>query len=411
MFQKDYKEYMNMIKPDAYLVEAMVEEQSKSKVGTPAKILKVAAAVFAGMFLLFGGTVAVDAATDGGIKKLLGIKDSIRTGEVETEFLLVEPTEEQPYGIFMGNQIAEDGTSTTVIKTTDDAPIFTCAVVDDEGIWSFQIAYQFMGDETKEEVAKKVYWQFTQMFKNYKIKETMVEEIVEQLEAAKQEIGKGTDLQDGCAMGMQLAIDDLKAGEYVVPVKEKELEAEIVTAVIKELEEAPVFSCYFNMNDGNRSFDISCSLKYCNTKEEIAWKVYVYLTRALEQCRTNNPLRKEVIGKLELVKQEIGTGTDLQDGSAMGVQLMIDDLTANTGRKRVMEHAIMDTNDTDGDGDVYEVLGYSFFNFDFDAMKQVTEETGQKEFVVEAIAGIPGKYRVRVEYYEPGLLYYLEPME
>ena len=25
--------------------------------------------------------------------------------------------------------------------------------------------------------------------------------------------------------------------------------------------------------------------------------------------------------------------------------------------------------------------------------------------------GIPGKYRVKVEYYEPGLLYYLEPME
>jgi len=411
MFQKDYKEYMNMIKPDAYLVEAMVEEQSKSKVGTPAKILKVAAAVFAGMLLLFGGTVAVDAATDGGIKKLLGIKDSIRTGEVETEFLLVEPTEEQPYGIFMGNQIAEDGTSTTVIKTTDDAPIFTCAVADDEGIWSFQIAYQFMGDETKEEVAKKVYWQFTQIFKNYKIKETMVEEIVEQLEAAKQEIGKGTDLQDGCAMGMQLAIDDLKAGEYVVPVEEKELEAEIVTAVIKELEEAPVFSCYFNMNDGNRSFDISCSLKYCNTKEEIAWKVYVNLIRAFEQCRTNNPLRKTVIEKLELVKQEIGTGTDLQDGSAMGVQFMIDDLTANTGRVRVVEHVIIDSNDADGDGDRNEVLGLTFFHFDFDAMKQVTEETGQKEFVVEAIAGIPGKYRVRVEYYEPGLLYYLEPME
>ena len=114
---------------------------------------------------------------------------------------------------------------------------------------------------------------------------------------------------------------------------------------------------------------------------------------------------------MELVKLGIGTGTDLQDGSAMGVQLMIDDLTANTGRKRVMEHTIMDTNDADGDGDVYEVLGLSFFDFDFDAMKLETEKTGNTEFIVEAIAGIPGKYHVKVEYYEPGLLYYLEPME
>ena len=411
MFQKDYKDYMNTVKPDASLVEAMVEEQKNAKSGRVARAFKVAAAMFAGILLLCGGTVAVDAATDGGIQRLLGIKDSIGVGESNVEFILVEPTEEQPYGIFMGNQIAEDGTSTTVIKTTDDTPVFTCAVADDEGIWSFQIACQFMGDETKEEVAKKVYWQFTQMFKNYKIKETMVEEILEQLEVAKQEIGTGTDLQDGCAMGVQLAMDDLKSGKYVVPVEEKELEEEIVTAVIKKLDEEPVFSCYFNMNDGNRSFDISCSLRYCNTKEEIAWKVYVQLTRAFEQCGTNNPLRKAVIEKLKLVKQEIGTGTDLQDGSAMGVQFMIDDLTANTGRVRVVEHVIMDTNDADGDGDVYEVLGLTFFYFDFDAMKQVTEETGQKEFVVEAIAGIPGKYRVRVEYYEPGLLYYLEPIE
>ena len=122
-------------------------------------------------------------------------------------------------------------------------------------------------------------------------------------------------------------------------------------------------------------------------------------------------MRKAVIEKLELVKQEIGTGTDLQDGTAMGVQLMIDDLTANTGRVKVVEHVIIDSDDADGDGDCTEVLGLTFFYFDFDAMKQVTEETGQKEFVVEAIAGIPGKYRVKVEYYEPGLLYYLERME
>ena len=92
---------------------------------------------------------------------------------------------------------------------------------------------------------------------------------------------------------------------------------------------------------------------------------YVQLTRALEQCRTNGPLRKAVLEKLELVKQEIGTGTDLQDGSAMGVQLMIDDLTANTGRKQVVEHVITDSEDADGDDDCTEVLGLTFFFFDY----------------------------------------------
>ncbi|MBR6644100.1 MAG: hypothetical protein IKL28_10650 [Lachnospiraceae bacterium] len=411
MFQKDYKEYMNMIKPDASLVEAMVEEQKNRAGKTSAKVWRVAAALFCGILLLCGGTVAVDAATDGAIQRLLGIKDSIGVGESNAEFILIEPTEEQPYGGRLETKVNEDGTVTSVITSTDDAPVFSCYFDVKEENWSFALACSLKDCETEEEFSEKVYKQFAQTFKDFEFDENRAKFVIENLEQIKQEIGTETAMQDGCAMGVQLAIDHLKAGKDVVPVKEKELEAEIVTAVIKELEEAPVFSCYFNMNDGNRSFDISCSLKYCNTQEEIAWKVYVYLTRALKQCRTNNPLRKEVIGKLELVKQEIGTGTDLQDGSAMGVQLMIDDLTANTGRKRVMEHAIMDTNDTDGDGDVYEVLAYSFFNFDFDAMELETEKTGNTEFIVEAIAGIPGKYRVRVESYEPALMYYLERME
>jgi len=411
MFQKEYKDYMNMVKPEEALVEAMVEKQKNRAGKTSAKVWKVAAAVCCAAVLLCGGTVAVDAATDGAIQRLLGIKDSIGVGESNAEFILIEPTEEQPYGGRLETKVNEDGTVTSVITSTDDAPVFSCYFDVKEENWSFALACSLKDCETEEEFSEKVYKQFAQTFKDFEFDENRAKKVIENLEQIKQEIGTGTAMQDGCAMGVQLAIDHLKAGKDVVPVEEKELEAEIVTAVIKELEEAPVFSCYFNMNDGNRSFDISCSLKYCNTKEEVAWKVYVQLKRTFEECGTNHPLRKKVIEKLELVKKEIGTGTDLQDGSAMGVQFMIDDLTANTGRVRVEEHVIIDSNDADGDGDRNEVLGLTFFNFDFDAMKQVTEETGQKEFVVEAIAGIPGKYRVRVEYYEPGLLYYLEPME
>lgn len=413
MFQNDYKDYMNTVKPDASLVEAMVEEQKNSKSGKVARNFKVPAAVFAGILLLCGGTVAVDAATDGGIQRLLGIKESIGNGAVKTEFVLTEPTEEQPYGGSLESVIAEDGTVTAVIKSMEDVPFFTCYFAVDEEHWSFQLACSLQNCETKEEFSEKVYRQFALVFKDFKLNESRAKKVIDNLELIKQEIGTGTAMQDGCAMGVQLAIDDLKAGKNVVPLEEKERESveEIVTAVINVMDDAPVFSCYFNCGNGNYKFEIGCSLKYCKTKEEIAWKVYVELIRTFEQCRTNDPLRKAVIEKLELVKQEIGTGTDLRDGSAMGVQFMIDDLRANTGMVKVMEHVITDRDDADGDGDRNEVLGLTFFNLDFEAMKQETEETGKTEFVVDAIAGIPGKYRVNVRYYEQGLSYYLEQME
>lgn len=413
MFQKDYKEYMNKKRLDASLVEAMVEEEKKSTCSGHVRMPRVATAVFCGMLLLCGGTVVADAATNGGIRRLLGLKDSIDAGERNAEFVLIEPTEEHPYGTIWETKTAEDGTLTTVIKSTDDAPIFTCHFDGGEGYGDFSLGCSLKNCETKEEFAERVYQQFVLGLKDYKLKKSAVEAVIVKLEQVKQDIGTGTEMQDGCAMGVQRAIEDLKAGKGVVTVEEKEREVaeEIVTADITELDGAPVFSCYFNMNDGNRSFGIGCSLKYCKTKEEIAWKVYAELIRTFEPCRTNSPLCKAVIEKLELVKQEIGTGTELQDGSAMGVQLMIDDLRANTGRVRVVEHVITDRDDADGDGKRDEVLGLTFFHIDFDAMKQETEETGKKEFVVEAIAGIPGKCRVRVEYYEPELLYFLELME
>ena len=394
-------------------MEAMVEEEKKSTCSGHVRMFRVAAAVFCGILLLSGGTVAVDAATNGGIQKLLGLKDSIDAGERDAEFVLIEPTEEYPYGGTLETKTAEDGTLITVIKSTDDAPVFTCHFDGGEGYGDFTFACSLKNCETEEDFAEMVYRQFALALKGYKPKASVVGEVIEKLELIKQDIGTGTAMQDGCAMGLQRAMDDLKAGKGVVMVEEKEREVaeEIVTAVIKGTEDAPMFSCYFNMNDGNRSFTIECSLKHCKTKEEIAWKVYAELIRAFEPCRTNTRLREALIGKLELVKLGIGTGTDLQDGSAMGVQLMMDDLRANTGRIRVMEHVITDRDDADGDGDRDEVLGLTFFHLDFDAMKQETEETGKKEFVVEAIAGIPGKYRVRVEYYEPGLLYFLEPVE
>lgn len=200
MFQKDYKEYMNKKRPEASMVEAMMEEEKKSTCSGHVRMFRVAAAVFCGILLLSGGTVAVDAATNGGIQKLLGLKDSIDAGERDAEFVLIEPTEEYPYGGTLETKPAEDGTLITVIKSTDDAPVFTCHFEGGEGYGDFTFACSLKNCETEEDFAEMVYQQFALALKGYKPKASVVGEVIEKLELIKQDIGTGTAMQDGCAM-------------------------------------------------------------------------------------------------------------------------------------------------------------------------------------------------------------------
>jgi len=96
--------------------------------------------------------------------------------------------------------------------------------------------------------------------------------------------------------------------------------------------------------------------------------------------------------------------------SVLGMQFMIDDLRKHSGMVKIVETVLYDFQDVDDDGDREEVLGLSFLKLDFEAMKFETEKTGKKEFEVETAAGISGRYCVKVEMYEPTLIYHCEPM-
>ncbi len=73
MLQEEYKSFMNEIKPEDGLVEAMVERQNRGRRGFAlSKAMKVAVAVMCGLVVLAGGTVVVDAATGGAVRRLFG---------------------------------------------------------------------------------------------------------------------------------------------------------------------------------------------------------------------------------------------------------------------------------------------------------------------------------------------------
>ena len=68
MFEQEYRELMEEVNPDDALVEQTVERYYETKrVFVMPRALKVAAVVFCVLIALAGGTVAVDAATNGSV--------------------------------------------------------------------------------------------------------------------------------------------------------------------------------------------------------------------------------------------------------------------------------------------------------------------------------------------------------
>jgi len=324
MFKDEYQDYMSEVRPENSLVESMVElqrNQRSQRTVKPARAIRVAAAALCGLLVFSGGTIAVDAATGGGVQRLLGIKDSISVGDVKTEFVLIEP--EQFYAETENNHPEAD--------ESIDANV-----------------------EKKEETAQNP---------NYPINT---------MESKMDEEGN-------------------------------------ISTVIRSSTNAPVFSCSFSIREGSYIFQMACSVKDCVTPEDFAWTVYVQLAEMMKLWRKNEAMCKEVISELERVKQEIGTGTDMKDGCAMGVQFMIDDLKTNhDGTEELVYIDVCDYNDTDGDGDRAERIGFAIFKIDFDAWKNETEETGKTEFDMESVAGVDGMYHFTIFSYEPALSYQWE---
>lgn len=311
MFKDEYQDYMSEVRPENSLVESMVELQRKQRsqrTVKPARAVRVAAAALCGLLVFSGGTIAVDAATGGGVQRLLGLKDSISVGEVKTEFVLAEA--EENYDNAMEDNSME------------------------------------MGQET-------------------------VHHHVNSMESKIDEDGN-------------------------------------VTTVITSSDDAPVFHCYISSEDENTVFQCAGSLKDCVTEEDYALTVYVQLEQMFSFVKGNKKMCDWIVEELAKVKQEIGSGTDLQDGCAAGVQLMIDDIYSYSGENgdTVVKIYVSDAMDEDGDGDRNEWIGIALLKIDFDEWQKVTEETGRTEFEAEAIAGVPGTYRFDMISYGEELAYY-----
>ena len=158
MLEQDYKEMMREVKPDAALVERMVEQSRERKCVVLPKVMKVAAAVLCGLAVLAGGTVAVDAATDGAVRKLFGFQDSFGIGGDAVNITQRVPEEgEQEWmsGISVGMTLGQNKETTIEIISSGDDPIFSWYFELGDG--NHQFAHKFEVSTSEEEYAWDLY--------------------------------------------------------------------------------------------------------------------------------------------------------------------------------------------------------------------------------------------------------------
>lgn len=218
MLEQDYKELMQEVRPDTALVEKMIEAQSQKKRGLFPKAMKVAAAVLCGLVVLAGGTVAVDAATDGAVRKLFGFQDSFGIGGDAVNITRRVPSEgEQEWmsGISVGMTLGQNKEITIEIVSSGDDPIFSWYFELGDGNHHFAHAFQTCASE--EEYAWDLYARLNQVYADdYKKGTKQHEAFLAELTKCKEQIGTETGFQKACIQGIQWFTDDLTAGRNVV---------------------------------------------------------------------------------------------------------------------------------------------------------------------------------------------------
>jgi len=215
MFEKKYKELMNEVTPDAALVEKMAEQSvSRKRIVLP-KVMKVTAAVLCGLVVLAGGTVAVDAATDGAVRKLFGLKDSVAIGGDVVNFSQNAPSEKGEQEWMAGMTRGQNGEVLVEISSTEDEPVFYWYY--ELGSGYHQFAHAFQNCTSEEEYAWSLYERLNGIFADeYKKGTAYHEKFLSELVKCKEQIGTETEFERACAQGIQWFIDDLKAGRNVV---------------------------------------------------------------------------------------------------------------------------------------------------------------------------------------------------
>ncbi|MBR6537010.1 MAG: hypothetical protein IKT67_07390 [Lachnospiraceae bacterium] len=276
MLEQDYKELMQEVRPDATLVERMVEQSKERKCVMLPKAVKVAAAVLCGLVVLAGSTVAVDAATDGAVRKLFGLGESVVIG-AEMVSVSKERLEEDDWSQ-VNIRKDENGKMTCEISSTSDAPIFA---------WYF-------------EIGTTSYNQFQNTFER------------------------------------------------------------------------------------------------CDTEEDYAWSLYECLSRCYsDRFRKGTSGHEEFLSELEQCVEQLDTENAFQRACAQGIQWFMDDL-ASEKKTKVLAIPVIDYYDTDGDGDIYDVIEDSYVVIHPEDWKKEYEENGTTEFMVEAQGGIPRTYLIEV---------------
>ncbi len=209
MLEQDYKELMQEVRPDTALVEKMVEQSKGRRRVVLPKAMKVAAAVLCGLVVLAGGTVAVDAATDGAVRKLFGLGESVVIG-AEMVSVSKERSEEDDWSQ-VNIRKDENGKMICEISSTGDAPIFA---------WYFEIGTKsynqfqntFKRCDTEEDYAWSLYECLSRCFSDrFRKGKFGHEEFLSELERCMEQLDTENAFQRACAQGIQWFMDDLKS--------------------------------------------------------------------------------------------------------------------------------------------------------------------------------------------------------
>lgn len=218
MLEQDYKELMQEVRPDTALVERMVEQSVGRKRVVLPKAMKVAAAVLCGLVVLAGGTVAVDAATDGAVRKLFGFQDSFGIGGDAvniTQRVPAEGEQEWMSGISVGMTLGQNKKTTIEIVSSGDYPIFSWYFELGDG--NHQFAHAFQTCTSEEEYAWDLYARLNQVYADdYKKGTAYHEDFLAEVTKCMEQIGTETEFKEACVQGIQWFMDDLTAGRNVV---------------------------------------------------------------------------------------------------------------------------------------------------------------------------------------------------
>lgn len=211
MFEKKYRELMLDVKPDEALVEAMVGQQSQSKkvIRFP-RAVKEVAAVLCGLIVLAGGTVAVDAATGGAIRKYFITPASFKDGTYVTEFDEAQLTEKNHY---TKTWVDENGEEVVLyVLKNEESQIFEL----DLGFVRLSVELMPLELETEDVYPWKVYHAMSNAIlmsyeKNgWERGPKGDEKIARNLELNLEKIDRSTEFGEACALGVECVIEDFR---------------------------------------------------------------------------------------------------------------------------------------------------------------------------------------------------------